>query len=82
MSPAWSLYDILVVKGVCAFIKKVLLLIAVFCFFLLTGCETEEERLQRNITESEQRYREAVDRYNDLQRDIDEYEYYRGRLSD
>jgi cell division protein FtsL len=64
-------------------IKKIsALLLIIICVFCLTGCnnETEEERLQREIRESEQRVREAQKEYNDTQKAVNEYNKYRNAV--
>ncbi len=58
------------------------LLLIIICVFCLTGCnnETKEERLQREIRESDQRVREALKKYNDTQKTLNEYNKYRNAV--
>lgn len=54
-------------------------IIAVLC---MAGCnnETEEERLHREIKESEQKVKESIKEYNDTQRSVNKYNKYRNAV--
>lgn len=63
--------------------KKIsILLLIITCVLCVTGCnnETEEERLQREIRESEQRVREAQKEYDDTQKAVNDYNRYRNAV--
>ena len=64
-------------------IKKIsVLLLIITCVLCTTGCdnETEEERLQREIRESEQKARETQKEYNDTQKVVNDYNRYRNAV--
>lgn len=63
--------------------KKIsILLLIITCVLFITGCnnETDEERLQREIRESEQKVREATKEYIDTQKVINDYNRYRNAV--
>ncbi len=62
--------------------KKIILILIIICALLFfTGCESEEDRLNRRVRETEEQARDAVRDYNNTQKDIYEYEKYRSKFN-
>ena len=53
-----------------------------FLIISITGCkkESEEERLKRNIRETEKSAQKAMDDYRDTQRAANDYNYYSSKV--
>ncbi len=61
--------------------KKIsLLLLCLVCLLGITGCETEEERLQKELEKSNQRIRDSVNDYLDTQKTISDYYKYKNAV--